>query len=454
MSGWRAARVAVRRLLAASPDEIAQQERRALIDLLDHAYRTVPYYRETWETLGFVPTTRTTKQDLTSLPLVPKEVIQRERARLTSEAFPPDQLEADFTSGTTGSRTSFYRDRACRVARVGRQWGLLEHCGYRPGDRRGLIWGVSSDLPRGDARLGLKARFRRYAQANEVLGCRVMSGDDMRDYHRRLTRFRPAVLYGYPSAIAQFARFIQHECLDPIRVDRVFCTAEKLRDGQRALFEEVFGGEVVNLYCSREHGCVGFECRPHRGLHIDAGSVAVEILSDGRPAEPGETGELVLTDLLNYGMPLIRHATGDLAAWAEEPCGCGCPLPLITGLDGKEEDILYRPDGSLVAGILFSYLFTRHPSVSLAQFVQNDRVSLDVYLVAEEGESEGLRNAALAEVRPIMGPDVDIRVHFVPDIPRNPRSGKFQQVVCKIKPPASGNASSQGRPVTGAVNVT
>jgi phenylacetate-CoA ligase len=450
MRGWRAARRAVHTLLSASPDEVGREERRKLTALLDHAFRTVPYYRETWERLGFFPTAQTAREHLAVLPLLPKEVIQEEQARLTSEVFPPDRLEVDYTSGTTGSRTSFYRDPACRVARVGRQWGILEHCGYRPGDRRGLIWGVPSDLPRSNAKLGLKARFRRFAGANETLCCRVMSQDDMRDYHRRLAAFRPAVLYGYPNAIAQFARFVQREQLTPIRVARIFCTAEKLHDEQRALFQDVFGGEVVNLYCSREHGCVGFECPSHHGLHIDTGSVAVEIVSGGGPAEPGESGELVLTDLLNYGMPLIRHATGDLAAWAVEPCGCGCPLPLITGLDGKEEDILYRPDGSIVAGILFSYLFTRHPSVSLSQFVQEDETSLDVYLVADEGETETLRRAALAEVQPIMGPEVHIRVHFVSDIPRNPRSGKFRQVVCKIKPPVS----IVGRPLRGTVNVS
>ncbi|MGH9161839.1 MAG: phenylacetate--CoA ligase family protein, partial [Vicinamibacteraceae bacterium] len=451
-SGWRTARGAVRALLASSPDEVARQQQLKLRRLLLHAYRTVPYYRETWPTLGFTPTSATTAAELVGLPLLSKDVIRYERARLTSEAFAPDQLDLDCTSGTTGSRTSFYRDRGCRVARVGRQWGILEHCGYQPGDRRGLIWGVAADLPPRSATQTVKRRFRRFARANESMYCRVMSHDDMLEYYRRLRRFRPAVLYGYPNAIEQFARFVQRERLSPIEVRRIFCTAEQLNESQRALFQQVFGGEVFNLYCSRELGCVGFECHRHRGLHVDAGSVLVEILNNGQPAAPGESGELVITDLLNFGMPLIRYATGDLATRAIAPCDCGCPLPFIARLDGRKFDVLYRPDGSVVAGVLLSFLFMGQPSITLAQFVQEDSTSLDIYLVVDDGGSSHLQDAVIEETRPVMGPDVEIRVHFVPDIPRNPRSGKFQQVVCKIARPASGEADRAGHPRESGIN--
>lgn len=450
MSGWRTARHSFRALLAASPDEVARQQQLKLTQLLQHAYRTVPYYREAWTALGFTPTSATTAAELVGLPLLSKEVIQRERARLTSQAVATDQLDLDCTSGTTGSRTSFYRDRACRVARVGRQWGILEHCGYRPGDRRGLIWGVAADLSPRNAAQTLKARFRRFARANESIYCRVMSRDDMLDYHRRLRRFRPAVLYGYPNAIEQFARFVQRESLARIDVSRIFCTAEQLHESQRALFEQVFGGEVFNLYCSREHGCAGFECRRHRGLHIDAGSVFVEILKNGQPAQPGESGEIVITDLLNFGMPLVRYATGDLATRAAEPCDCECPLPFVAAFDGRQSDVLYRPDGSVVAGVLLSHLFMDHPSIRFAQFVQEERTALDIYLVVEDGGPTHLQGAVIEETRPVMGPDVVIRVHFVADIPRNPRSGKFQQVISKAGPP-SRRSGLQERAAQGAM---
>ena len=156
----------------------------------------------------------------------------------------------------------------------------------------------------------------------------------LREYHDRLKRFQPDVLYGYPNAIREFAEYIQGEKLEPITVGKIFCTAEKLSEGTRNTLEEVFSGEVFNLYNTREHGCIGFECRKHNGFHIDIGNVHVEIMEDGKPVPAGQPGEIVVTDLLNYGMPFIRSRIGDRGALSPEPCDCGINLPLLSSLEG------------------------------------------------------------------------------------------------------------------------
>jgi len=280
----------------------------------------------------------------------------------------------------------------------------------------------------------VKQWIRRFASADEAICCTVMSRDEMLAYHRRLRDFQPSVVYGYPNAIEQFATFVERH-LAPIKVARVLCTAERLRDHQRELFRRVFGGEVFNLYCSREHGCVGFECERHDRFHVDSGSAIVEILRNGRPARPGESGEIVVTDLLNRGMPLIRYVTGDVATASAGPCDCGCPLPTFSSLDGRTADTLYRPDGSRVAGLMLDDLFMELPAITHAQFVQHDPSSIDVNVIAR-GAGEDLQTAMVAEVRSIMGPDVAVRLHFVDDIPRHPRSGKYQTVICAIPAPA------------------
>jgi phenylacetate-coenzyme A ligase PaaK-like adenylate-forming protein len=437
-AGWKQGRAQFRALAASSSEEIHAVSLARLRRLLAHAAATVPYYRDMWHGIGFDQPRTATVNDLRRLPILTKADIREQKNALVSSAVHADDLVPALTGGTSGTQTEFYRDRRCHVVRFGRQWGILERCGYRPGDRRALVWGVHDDLP-GTA-TGLKQWFRRFAAADEVLCCTVMTTGQMFDYHRRLRRFRPTALYGYPNAIEQFARFIEQERLSKIAVGQVLCTAERLHDSQRVLFQDVFGGEVFNLYASREHGVVGFECERHRGFHIDAGSVVVEILCDRRPAMPGESGEIVVTDLLNYGMPLIRYATGDVATAPVAPCDCGCPLPIFSGLDGRVSDILYRPDGSRVAGLMLDDLFVEKPNITHAQFVQEDAGSLDVRLVLKQNAdaTPDLQRGVIEEVRSIMGPDIIIRLHYLPDIPRNPRSGKFQLTICKIQGPARG----------------
>jgi phenylacetate-CoA ligase len=429
--GWQQHRAAFRALVAQDAAGVERHSLAALARVLAHAYANVPLYRERWTAIGYAPSPAVTLNELRQLPLLTKADIRDRKTELVASNVPSRTLQLDYTGGTTGTQTSFYRDNECRVARFGRQWGVLEQCGYRPGDKRALIWGAHADLetPKGAHRI--KQWARQFASADEAICCTVMTRDQMLAYHRRLRAFRPKVIYGYPNAIEQFATFVERH-LVPITVQRVLCTAERLRDHQRELFQRVFGGEVFDLYCSREHGCAGFECRSHDRYHLDAGSVIVEILRDGLPARPGESGEIVVTDLLNRGMPFIRYVTGDVATASEGPCACGSPLPTFSSLDGRTADMLYRPDGSRVAGLMLDDLFMDLPAVTHAQFVQHDAASLDVKVIARGGATGHLRAAMAAEVCSIMGPDVAVRIHFVDDIPRNPRSGKFQTVICHL----------------------
>ena len=433
LSGWRRHRRAFRQCSAWSAEQIERYSLERLRAILDHAFRTVPFYRERWSAAEFMPSRCTSVHDLRRLPLLLKDDLRRRRAELISTAVAPTALHVDYTGGTTGTQTTFHRDHACRVARVGRQRGVLERCGYRPGEKRAVIWGAHGDLLPSGAR-GLKQRLREFASSDAALNCTVVRPADLLGYHRKLQTFRPAVLYGYPNAIEEFARFIRAENLPPIRIARVFCTAEALCERQRLLFQEVFGGEVFNLYCSREHGCVGFECEAHEGLHIDAGSVFLEVLRNGRQAAPGESGNVVITDLLNHGMPLIRYVTGDVATVSKAPCPCGCALPTIARLEGRVSDLIYSPDGTVIAGLMLDDLFIDVPAITHAQFVQNDIYSLDVRLVPRSDAhiTPDLRARLLTEVRSLVGHALDVRLQFVDEIPRHPQSGKYQNVVSRV----------------------
>jgi phenylacetate-CoA ligase len=233
--------------------------------------------------------------------------------------------------------------------------------------------------------------------------------------------------------MAQFGRFIEQRRLEPIGVHTIITTAEHLSDATRRYLIRIYGGEVFNLYCTREHGCIGFECKRHQGFHIDVGSVFLEIIKDGQRVGPGEHGEIVITDLLNYGMPFVRSYIGDLGVHAAQPCNCGSPLPVLESLDGRSSDLLYRPDGSAVPGLILTDLFRDLPSIRYLQFVQEHVKQLDVLLVVTETFSERVRTEVVRQVREVMGDEIAVRVKLVDEIERNPRSGKLREIVCTVK---------------------
>ena len=76
--------------------------------------------------------------------------------------------------------------------------------------------------------------------------------------------------------------------------------------------------------------------------------VYAEIVTAGRKAAPGEVGKLIITDLRNSAMPLIRYDTGDLASMEEE-CECGRGFPVFGELQGRQNDFIPTKLGLLPA---------------------------------------------------------------------------------------------------------
>jgi phenylacetate-CoA ligase len=138
------------------------------------------------------------------------------------------------------------------------------------------------------------------------------------------------------------------------------------------VIEAVFGCPVFNRYGCREVGIIASECPAHDGLHVAAEGLVVEVLCDGRPARPGELGAVVVTDLLNRAMPLIRYRVGDAAVPEDRPCACGRGLPRLRSVTGRVADFLVGADGRLVAGPFLAHaLVAARPSLGQVQIRQD-----------------------------------------------------------------------------------
>src|SRR5205823_1358723 len=131
-------------------------------------------------------------------------------------------------------------------------------------------------------------------------------------FHRDLLRRRPRVLQAYARSALLFARYLEHNGLTPWRPHSIVTSAEVLEPEERALVERVFGCRVFNRYGCREVSVIASECDAHQGMHVMAEGLLVEIETPDGPAAPGVMGNLLVTDLLNFAMPMIRYRIGDL----------------------------------------------------------------------------------------------------------------------------------------------
>jgi phenylacetate-CoA ligase len=194
----------------------------------------------------------------------------------------------------------------------------------------------------------------------------------------------------------------------------------------------VFGIKVTDLYGCEEVGLIACECERHDGLHLNVVQVFVEILrEDGTPAAPGEAGLVVVTDLLNRAMPLIRYRLEDLAERAAAPCPCGRGLPMLRRVVGRMADFLKRTDGSRVAGIsLIENTLTAVPGIQQMQIVQEDLLDIVVRLVTGR-EFDAARRAELRRYFERTFPGARITLEDVAQIQAEP-NGKYRFSICRV----------------------
>jgi phenylacetate-CoA ligase len=240
------------------------------------------------------------------------------------------------------------------------------------------------------------------------------------------------VLFGYASALARFAEFVQAHHLDDIKFLSVISSAEVLYPHQRELIERTFGCGVIDRYGTRELGGIACECQEHMGLHISTENVCVEILRNGIPVPVGEEGDIVVTNLNNYGMPFIRYQTGDVGQLSDVECRCGRGLPMMQIVSGRATDLFKTKDGRTIHRAFFTHLF--YDIVEVKQFqVTQESYDLVVVSIVERSPLPSERLVFLERaIKDMMQSDVKVEFEFLDTIPLQP-SGKYRFIISKVQ---------------------
>jgi len=407
-----------------SPEEIRALQFDRLQCRLHQAYNSCPYYRRRWNEQGLHPSDVENLEDLAAYPVLTKADIQRYRDEMVARDFPRDQMFLDHTGGSTGAPISYYQSRDVDLSRRAVTRRHNGWAGYRVGDKSAWVWGAPRDTPTPT----LKARLRN-ALLDRVLYLDTAHFTEakMRQFNDRLKRFRPNVIFAYARALAHLARYYRERSIPVYQPRSIITSAEVLEPADRATIEEVFGCPVYNRYGCREVGVLGSECNQHAGLHTAAEGLYFEVIVGDRPAEPGEIGKVLVTDLLNFAMPLIRYEIGDMAAFDPDPCPCGRGLPRLKNIAGRVTDFVVGADGRLVSGVfLATYVVAKRPSLGQVQIWQNARGRVTYRIAPREGTTASqsdldfLREATDKYI----GPDSQTEFQFVEELMPEP-SGKF-----------------------------
>lgn len=407
-----------------SADAIADLQWRKTQALVRHCWDEVPFYREHWGSVGMdsadairCPT------DFARLPILTKQHV-RERFEDLKAASLRNRLYYKTTGGSTGeplligyTRESYERRTAVMLR--GYAWASA-----MPGHRADYLWGQPL---RG---LSLKERLHHAAFNRRILNVFGMSEDNLGEYADRIAARQPDVIVGYVAPLARLAQWALREGRHMPSPRTILCAAEPLHAYQRELIERAFGCPVHNTYGCREFMLIASQCEHRDGLHINADHLNVELgdtLDDANSAAPRE---VLVTDLHNYGMPLVRYANGDIATPGPERCDCGRGLPLLGTVDGRKMDVLRSSAGHFVGEYLEHLVFDA-PGIRRFRAIQHRVGEIEVHLVRAPEFQESTLDALRERMRDAYGDGVRLQFRFVDDIPLTP-AGKLRVAISTL----------------------
>jgi phenylacetate-CoA ligase len=416
-----------------SRERLDELQRERLRAILLHAGRHSPFWSRRFAAAAFDPAGIRGLEDLRRLPTLTKRDLQQHHQEMQATVH-PGRLHADKTGGSTGEPVRFSLDSRRYYYRHAVALRHDRWTGWDIGEKVAYIWGHRDDLASPAGRL---SRLRGSLLDRRIfLDSSTLSRLRLETFRERLLGFRPRLIVGYANSLHLFARFLAETAGGRYhRPGAIISSAEYLEPTRRALIEDVFGCRVYDRYGSRETGLVASQCNHGEGLHLAAESLVLEILrGDDRPAEPGQSGRVVVTDLLNFGMPLIRYEIRDVAAPLAGECPCGRSLPRVTMEGGRVSDFVVTADGTIVSGTALTiFLAANAPGVAQAQLLQRVRGEVTVRLVAGEGYGPQTEAFFARELPRFFGTGMRWTVESVPEIPLA-ASGKHRFCISEVDP--------------------
>lgn len=405
-----------------SPDTVRARQLAMLKAQLRHAYATVPFYRRTWAAAGVHPDDVKTFADFRHFPIVTKTDIRKHAAEMLSEAYRGAKLRTKTTSGSTGVPLVIKLDERGAQWKAGCTLRADEWSGWRLGQRVAKVWGNPEYR-----HFGLRGRLTNHFVDRAIyLDTIGLTDDRIREFVAAVRRHRPGLVFGHAHSLYMLACVLNKSGIADIRPNGCISTAMPLHDYQRKAIEQALGVPVTNRYGCEEVSLIACQCERGRGLHVAAESVYVEVNGEGR------TGPLLVTDLVNFAMPLIRYQIGDVATLSDAPCECGRGLPVLEKVEGRDADYVVTPAGSLISGISLTENFAvLIKGAAQVQIIQETVTHLRVRMVRDpiwDAESE-------RQIRELVfrtfGPTMTYDLEFVDLIPQEP-SGKYRFCVSKV----------------------
>lgn len=415
--------------LSRSTEQLEEAQFNRLTSLLHHCQKTVPYYQRLFAGLGIERIEEDIKSlaDYQKLPILTKDIIRANSEDLISSEHLNHNLIKS-TGGSTGAPLRLELNPESEFSRTAVMYRGYGWLGAGLGVKTFYLWGAS--LGESTFLKNLKVSLHESFLNRKTVSSFDMHQSNLHEYVAKVNKYKPTAIVSYTNPLYQLAKFILINDIKMHSPTSIITGAEALSEYQRAVIEDAFKCKVYNSYGCREVMLIGAECKHQKGFHLNIDHLVVETVNNESQHVTDKTGDVVLTDLSNLGMPLLRYQNGDTGIISTRKCSCGNPLPIMEEVSGRKTDVIKTPSGGIIPGLFFPHLMKEYREIIKYQAKQSQLSSIELSIISDGRLQPSTVDSIKKEFNKI-AEDVAINIREVSEIPLTP-SGKHRNIICEI----------------------
>lgn len=419
------------RLFQGERTDLLEYQRKQFDELLLYAYKHVPYYHKIFDEIGLIEEDKVCRDKIKNIPILTKEIIRTEGEKLWSDEYMSRKFYKNTSGGSTGEPVTFLQDKQYFNKNFGDKilFGLLNN--KYPGDKELKIWGSERDIL--DGTIGLKEKLVNFAYNRELINSFILDEEKIKFCIERINKSKPKQIWTYADSIYSIAQYVNDNKLNVYSKLNIITTAGVLFDEMREEIKKAFPeSRILNQYGSREAGAIGIETEPGEGFRIFEHSVLVEVETEEGSIKEEGFGKLLVTNLTNYSMPLIRYSIGDMGTvrlWEEGDKGS---FSTIEKLSGRINMHFKTRTGKIIHGEYFTHLFYEKEWIENFKVIQHDYEDIEFRIVVKSGferKEEDIKD--MVEKAKVVMPECNVTITYHNELDKL-ASGKYQFVVSEV----------------------
>jgi phenylacetate-CoA ligase len=406
------------------PDQQKESyQKEKLEKILLHAWKNVPYYTKVLTKTGVVKDNKVNLKNFHKIPILTKEIIRKEGKNLYSKDYQKRGFYKNTSGGSTGEPVEFIQDKEYDDWNNATKIYYKILGGQNIGEKELRLWGSERDLLEGKEKLTI--RLRNFLYNRKESNSFKMTEMQMTKYAQIWNEFKPQWVEAYIQSIYEFGQFLDSHNLKVFPPRGILTSAGVLSEQVKDYLHNKFECKIFNRYGSREVGAIC--CSSGKTLEISFWHNYLEILDKNlQNIEREKIGNVYITTLNNYSMPLIRYQISDCAIMSGKFA--------LKNIVGRETSLFKTKDGGLIDGEFFTHLFYFKNWCKKFQIVQKDYNYILIKLVINKkyiGDFKKEKILIMDSIKKVMGKNCNIKWQVVNEISPN-KSGKYMYTISEI----------------------